>query len=85
MTSKMNKALDEIAEKQKQTHVISVRSLDPSHFDDIGRLRHDGKVQLWKEIDTLIRRFDCGEVTLNPGKDVRMVRRSLPSPPPQTI
>ena len=73
----MNKGLEEIAEKRKQTHVISIRLLDPSHFDDVGRLHHDGKVQLWTEINTLIKRFGCGEITLNPGEDVRMLRRAF--------
>ena len=83
LKSKLNQALDDIADKHKQTYVITIRSLDNSHFDSNGRLSHEGKVQMWKEIDQIIKRFDRGEIRLNPGEDICNMRRTvLPTPPP---
>ena len=73
---KFNLALEEIAFKRKQTHMMDITSLEPRHFDHFGRLGYAGKIQLWPEIDLKLKRFDKHEINLYPE------RCPLPLPPP---
>ena len=74
---KMNNALDDIANNRKQTHVISVNSLESQHFDNNGKLNYNGKIQYWKDIDKQIKQFDHREIDWIPDQP----RKRLPSPP----
>ena len=66
LRSKFNNALDDIAEKRKQTHIMNLTKLEAKHFDQHGRLTYPGKLQMWCEIDKLVKKFDKKEIRLIP-------------------
>ena len=61
-----NKALDGITEHRRFNHIMNIISLDQNHYDVYGRLTYQGKVQYWKELDYLVKKFDRKEITLSP-------------------
>ena len=65
---KFNNILDDIAERKKQNHVMNIISLEDAHFDQFGSLNYQGKIQYWKELDFLIKKFDRKEITLSPSE-----------------
>ena len=63
--SKMDTAIDELIEARKNTHAINIDHLQPlAHFDQQGRLNHDGLLAFWKELDFQFKRFDRKEIDL---------------------
>ena len=35
-------------------------------FDRLGKLNEEGKIEMWREIDSLIEKFDCKKIDLKP-------------------
>ena len=82
---KFNTALDDLANKRKQTHVMNIMSLVPRHFDYQGHISYAGKVQLWREIDLHLRRFHQDKNYLRPQvpKSMFNAKGQSPAPPPR--
>ena len=72
---KFNAILDEIAERKRNNHVINIISLENHHFDQYSCLNHQGKLQYWKEIDYLVKKFDRKEIQLTPQEVLRCKNR----------
>ena len=76
---KLNLALDELSRKRKQTHVLSITSLEHAHFDQWGKLNYQGKMQFWRDLDDQIKHFDSCKTNLLPQDQNR--GRAMPLPP----
>ena len=61
---KFNSALNLVSERRRNTHVMSIISLEEQHYDKFSQLTYGGKTQYWKEVDYLIKKFDRKEITL---------------------
>ena len=52
-----------------------------ANFDNRNKLNGNGKWQFWKEVDHILKKFDRGQISLDPIQQTRVARRALPSPP----
>ena len=65
--NKFNKGLNEVAKERKNAYVMVLNSLKADkHFERNGRLNFWGKMQFWREVDYLMKEFDCKCISLNP-------------------
>ena len=48
-------------------HIMEIKHLSVNeHFDNVGNINPKGKIQFWKELDHLMKRFDRSEISLDP-------------------
>ena len=64
--NKFNRAINEMAIKEKNCRVMTIESLGIRHFDNLGKLSYTSKQQLWRDINYQTQRFYQGSHNLNP-------------------
>ena len=64
--NQFNKAINEMAVREKNCRVLRIESLGICHFDTMGRLNFIRKQQLWHEINYHMEQFYKSKTDLNP-------------------
>ena len=86
LVSKANDAIEKVVHKYKRMyHIMYIESVNEFlHFDYQGHLTPNGRIQYWKEVDDKMRRFDKGQIDLNPKPEyyypLRSARRCILKP-----
>ena len=69
LCSKHNDILEELLYEEGHSHIIDLKSLNKeTYFDKNGNLLTEGRIQFWKEVDSIIKDFDRNKLELTPRK-----------------
>ena len=49
-------------------YIITLEHIKDANFDRYGNLNSSGKIQFWKELDYIIKKFDRGDISLKAQK-----------------
>ena len=68
LVRKGNECLEELVKTyDRYNHILYVENIDEyKYFDNMGKLTSSGKSAYWREIDSSMRKFDRGEIELDP-------------------
>ena len=67
LKEKFNKILEDILATRKEAYIMEADNyLDQHMFSRIGLLNHTGRYNYWKAVDEKIKKFDQGEIDLQP-------------------
>ena len=92
LCSKFNSILEErLFDGKSDIHRIMSIDVNLREFDLMGFLSSSGKEEFWKEVDTAIKKFDMGQISLRPHNPLQSNKKNqnvkeskkLPTPPPK--
>ena len=72
LVSKSNETLEEMIRRySRYNHIMYIDNIDECRFfDNVGKLMEASKSAYWREVDAIMRKFDRGEIELDPKPEI---------------
>ena len=79
LVGKTNEVLEDLVERRcRHGHLLYVDNINQyMHFDRCGSLTPGGRMQLWQQIDSQMKKLDRGEIDLKPKKTTHMPKTTV--------